>query len=153
MFTLDKVWSTTTGALEPVPLRSANRAVPFGLILKVHSMVIHLSRSGARSAEAMSGAPDVLYARARSVSLLPLRLGSRVIHGPPFVAGVLSWNMCENLLVPCSVVGMNISYMICHVSLLFIFRAVPPATMPLDSVRWRSPPPVLSRSSFQMLNR
>src|SRR5204862_4852511 len=123
------VWSTT---VDP-PSRRANRAVPFGPILKVHSMVTHLLRSGARLVLAMSGAPDVLYARARSVSVLPLRLGSSVIHGPPLVAGVLSWKMCENLLVPCSEVGMNISYEMVHVSLSFIFRAVPLATMPLLS--------------------
>ena len=34
-----------------------------------------------------------------------------------------------------------------------ILSVVPFCTMPFDSVRWRSPPPVVSRSSFQMLKR
>src|ERR1044072_585699 len=100
---------TATGAPEPVPLRAVNVALPLDPMVSFHSMVIHLLRSGERWVEAMSGEPELAYARARSVSLLPLRPRSRVRYGPPLSTGVLVWKMCVNLLVPCSEDGMYIS--------------------------------------------
>src|SRR5689334_1723294 len=109
MFTFDMLPWAATGALEPVPLRTVNAAFPFEPGVRVHWTVIHLPRSGARSHDAMSGEPELAYARARNVSLLPLRPRSNVTHGPPLVSGVLVWKMWVNLLVPCRDVGMYIS--------------------------------------------
>src|SRR2546421_2399328 len=109
MLTFDMLPCAATGAPDPVPLRMTHDALPFEPGVNVHSMVIHLSRSGERSVAAMLGEPELAYARALSISLLPLRVRSSVTHGPPLVDGVLVWKMCVNLLVPCSVPGMYIS--------------------------------------------
>src|SRR2546423_6539957 len=109
MFTLVMLPWAATGAPDPVPLRITQDALPFVPGVNVHSMVIHLSRKGASSVCAMDGDPELAYALALIISLLPLRVRSRVTHGPPLVDGVLVWKMWVNLLVPCSVDGMNIS--------------------------------------------
>src|SRR5215475_6998559 len=126
----DFVPSTTTGAPEPVPPRQTKRAVPLGPMVNVHCTVIHLSRSGARLVLAIAGLPEVLSACARRISVLPLRLGDSVIHGPASGLTVLSWKMCVKWLVPCSVDGMYSSYVIVHTSPSCMSRWVPPTSMP-----------------------
>jgi len=92
-----------------------NRAEPEPPMVSVHRMVIQVLRSGPSGVEAMVGEPELAYARARSVSEVELsRVRSRVTKGPalPLVppSGILVWKMWVNLLVPCRVEGMYISY-------------------------------------------